>query len=220
MVRSCPRGVWVKAIRDCHIQDRAFRTASIWLSAFMNKDGRTFVGQKRLAEAACVSVPTIRKGLRKAWEVGFVGVSAGDKRGQRWRNHVYTGGIPDWLILPPELEEIVDRHCSEFGEVDTDTHPEGYVRGEGGKVRLPPSVDKRDKNTVGGKDSQSKLAKNSADGGKESALKVANQLCTKSYSGEVLSGSLTKNKHASSDACALSESNPETSNVIQLRAVR
>jgi hypothetical protein len=220
MARSCPPWVWVKSIRDCLIEDHAFRTASIWASAFMDKTGHTFVGQKRLANAAGVSVPTIRKGLRRAWEAEFLGVSSGDRQGKRWRNHRYTCCIPDALPLSPELEAIVDAHCSIHGDVDTDTHPEGYFRGDAGKPALPPSVDKRNENIVGGKDSPSKLAKDSANGGKEFALKVANQLCTKSYSEEVLSVSLTKNKHASSDACALSESNPETSNVIQLRAVR
>lgn len=195
MSRSVPPWLWSVLIRDFGPRIANVRLVLHTLRSFMNKTGETFVSQKVLADAACLSAPTVRKSLLIAWESKWLGVGLHGRTDQGWRHYQYTACIPDHLQIPKKHERLVDHFGAIHGEVDTETHPDRVNVGKpvshvseqafpGGASKGHPGngseTVEREKNET------PKVGKPRSERGKNDTKKVGNGFSTKSSSAEVL----------------------------------
>jgi hypothetical protein len=146
----------------------------------------------------------VRRGIEIAWRAQWVGVTHGRFVGKQWRHYEYRLCIPDDLHLSDEMQAIVDAHCALYGEVDTTTHPD--IR----KMARTSAVPRNAKRDQVGKQAPVTRVKKPAKVGKKDYLTVGKPFAPKSQSDQVPILSSNQHKHASSDACALSDSPTET----------
>ena len=81
---------WQRAMRDSPELDATARLVGFVLATYMDKDGRCYPGQARLAEGIGRSVATVRRGLRTLEAAGFLVT----QRGGRGTCNRYRGVIP------------------------------------------------------------------------------------------------------------------------------
>jgi hypothetical protein len=161
-------------VRDHGPRDPYARLVLHTLRSFMDDGGSTFVGQTRIADAACLSRPTVRKTLKLCWEVRWVGVNRQDNaKGYGWRQLAYRACVPYPIQIPDKHAKLIEAFGAKYGrEVDTDSHPE-YTRKTlkvGNEVsQVDPVSDT--KNTKAGKPGTTKVGNLTLKGGKPEALK-------------------------------------------------
>jgi hypothetical protein len=187
MARPVQPWLWAVLLRDFGPRNSSVRLVMHTLRSFMNNDGYTNVGQEKLAAAACLSKPTMRKALNLAWEAQWIGVALYRRGGQEWRSYEYRCCIPDELQVPDVHEELVMTWAEMHEQVDTETHPEmtrkvgnGLSHVDGKNGSWDPEGGKNGPTELG--KSEAKVGKISTEGGKIDAPKVGKPLSPKCIS--------------------------------------
>ena len=136
MARAVSPWTWAKALRDQGPDDWGFLLVMYTLRTYMGRDGLAFASQAKLAAGARCHVKTVRRHLKRAEELLWLGVGSAQREGRGWRHYVYRACVPDSVLLTDKDTELSGALLATEGEVEV---PE---RGE--PIVSPPRPERRD----------------------------------------------------------------------------
>jgi len=109
---------WRRALRDHGPRDALSLLLLLTLSTWMDRDGRAFPSQEKLAAGARMSIRTVRRKLAAAVDAGWLRIETENVGGQNWRRNVYLAAVPEGLELDETDEALRDVVVSQAGDVD------------------------------------------------------------------------------------------------------
>jgi hypothetical protein len=120
---------WAKELRDHGPKGercRDFLCVMYTMRTFMNDDGFTFVGMRRLAHDARMHIRTLKSHLDEAIASGWLSCPGGM---QPRRKTTYRACVPDSIKLDDRDQELSDYLSTQFGAIEAES---------GESSRLPP----------------------------------------------------------------------------------
>jgi hypothetical protein len=119
---AVPAWVHKVMIREHGPANSTMRLCLYALNAFMDEAGYAWPSQAKIATAAHLTENTVQRTLRRAVDLGWIGVEARRTRGKAWKLSHYKAAIPDALefcdtMSQEKIAMIVSMHDSDFGPI-------------------------------------------------------------------------------------------------------
>lgn len=146
MSRRVPAWVWRNAIRDHAPFDRAMKATLYTLHAFMDRSGRAWPSQERVADSLKCSVRTVQRDIARARRAGWL-LTEFTGEGKAWRRNAYVATVPDGVNLSETdeaLADAADRQRDDTGQVADDTGLSSPCSHAGDTALSEPCIDADD----------------------------------------------------------------------------
>lgn len=127
MPRPASPWAWRRALRDHGPDDRSLLLTLLVVSTWMNRAGSCFPNQRTIAKATRMSERTVRRQMREAESLGWVGREFMHRGGHASRNHLYRACVPDHVSLDDRDEEVSDLLEAQDGRIESPQRPDTQV---------------------------------------------------------------------------------------------
>ena len=145
MARAVSPWTWGKALRDQGPEEWGFLLVMHTLRTYMDRDGFAFPSQATLARGARMHVKTVRRHLKRAEQLHWIGIARAGRGQKGWRLFAYRCCVPDSVVLGEKDAMLADALSGVTGDVDPPERRDTIVsppnpNGKDSIVSPPPSV--------------------------------------------------------------------------------